>query len=160
MTRICTLIGALILLVFASPSHAITFHFSIANGAVQGFVSGFDDTTGFQSADSVVVTVSPIGGLGEYAPGQFNEFQVLVPVGVVNSAEFVSSVVNGFILLFASGTGSLVPFSIAGVQPVSGALVFSAVAETPIPGALPLFATGLGALGLLTWRRKRKAVAA
>jgi hypothetical protein len=27
---------------------------------------------------------------------------------------------------------------------------------TPIPGALPLFATGLGALGVLGWRRKRK----
>jgi CHRD domain len=27
----------------------------------------------------------------------------------------------------------------------------------PLPGALPLFATGLGALGLLNWRRKRKA---
>ena len=31
-----------------------------------------------------------------------------------------------------------------------------AVAETPLPAALPLFATGLGALGLLAWRRKRK----
>ena len=29
--------------------------------------------------------------------------------------------------------------------------------ETPLPAALPLFATGLGALGLLGWRRKRKA---
>ena len=28
--------------------------------------------------------------------------------------------------------------------------------ETPLPAALPLFATGLGALGLLVWRRKRK----
>ena len=27
---------------------------------------------------------------------------------------------------------------------------------TPLPAALPLFATGLGALGLLGWRRKRK----
>ena len=27
---------------------------------------------------------------------------------------------------------------------------------TPIPGALPLFATGLGALGMLGWRRKKK----
>jgi hypothetical protein len=28
---------------------------------------------------------------------------------------------------------------------------------TPLPATLPLFATGLGALGLLRWRRKRKA---
>ena len=31
---------------------------------------------------------------------------------------------------------------------------------TPLPAALPLFAGGLGALGLLGWRRKRKAAAA
>ena len=30
----------------------------------------------------------------------------------------------------------------------------------PLPAALPLFTTGLGALGLLGWRRKRKALAA
>jgi hypothetical protein len=30
---------------------------------------------------------------------------------------------------------------------------------TPLPTALPLFATGLGALGLLGWRRKKKAAA-
>jgi hypothetical protein len=32
--------------------------------------------------------------------------------------------------------------------------VFSAA--TPLPAALPLFATGLGVMGLLGWRRKRK----
>ena len=31
---------------------------------------------------------------------------------------------------------------------------------TPLPATLPLFASGLGALGLLGWRRKRKAQAA
>ena len=31
------------------------------------------------------------------------------------------------------------------------------VTDTPIPASLPLFATGIGALGLLGWRRKRKA---
>jgi hypothetical protein len=31
--------------------------------------------------------------------------------------------------------------------------------NTPLPAALPLFATGLGGLGLLGWRRKRKAQA-
>ena len=38
-------------------------------------------------------------------------------------------------------------------------LVFGPSA-VPLPSALPLFATGLGALGLLGWRRKRKAQAA
>ena len=33
------------------------------------------------------------------------------------------------------------------------------VAAVPLPAALPLFATGLGALGLLGWRRKRKQAA-
>jgi hypothetical protein len=32
-------------------------------------------------------------------------------------------------------------------------------AETPVPAALPLFATGLGALGLLAYRRRRKQAA-
>jgi hypothetical protein len=32
-------------------------------------------------------------------------------------------------------------------------------APAPLPAALPLFATGLGALGLLGWRRKRKQAA-
>jgi hypothetical protein len=34
------------------------------------------------------------------------------------------------------------------------------VATTPLPAALPLFASGIGALGLLGWRSKRKAQAA
>jgi hypothetical protein len=34
------------------------------------------------------------------------------------------------------------------------------VSTTPLPGALPLFATGLGAMGLLGWRRNRKNAAA
>ena len=33
------------------------------------------------------------------------------------------------------------------------------VGAVPLPAALPLFATGLGVLGLLGWRRKRKAQA-
>ncbi len=32
--------------------------------------------------------------------------------------------------------------------------------ETPLPAALPLLATGIGAMGLLGWRRKRKNAAA
>jgi len=39
------------------------------------------------------------------------------------------------------------------------AIISSNETVTPAPAALPLFATGLGALGLLGWRRKRKAAA-
>ena len=38
--------------------------------------------------------------------------------------------------------------------------VLNTVDTTPLPAALPLFATGLGALGLLGRRRKRKSAAA
>jgi hypothetical protein len=37
--------------------------------------------------------------------------------------------------------------------------VEQASSAIPLPAALPLFATGLGGLGLLGWRRKRKAQA-
>jgi hypothetical protein len=39
-------------------------------------------------------------------------------------------------------------------------LVRSSPAATPLPAALPLFATGLGMMGLLGWRRKRRAQSA
>jgi hypothetical protein len=45
-------------------------------------------------------------------------------------------------------TNDIFSMSGTGVAPVS---------NTPLPAALPLFASGLGALGLLGWRRKRKA---
>lgn len=37
---------------------------------------------------------------------------------------------------------------------------FTINSATPLPGTLPLFASGLGALGLLGWRKKKKAEAA
>jgi hypothetical protein len=37
--------------------------------------------------------------------------------------------------------------------------VMAAPSATPLPAALPLFASGLGAVGLLGWRRKKKAAA-
>ena len=48
-------------------------------------------------------------------------------------------------------------FNPSGSLPGDWTLTVSA--ETPLPAALPLFATGLAGLGLLGWRRKRKAVA-
>jgi len=41
-----------------------------------------------------------------------------------------------------------------------GSCAASAVCTTPIPATFPLLATGLGALGLFGWRKKRKTAAA
>jgi hypothetical protein len=54
---------------------------------------------------------------------------------------------------------TFVSFGTAVSDGVAITALFHDVSDTPLPAALPLFATGLGALGLLGWRRKRKAVA-
>jgi hypothetical protein len=54
--------------------------------------------------------------------------------------------------------GSSGPFLTSGA--VDGFTTFVTTPQVPLPGALPLFATGLAGLGLLGWRRKRKAITA
>ncbi len=48
---------------------------------------------------------------------------------------------------------------VANDQPITVGTLDVTITQTPLPAALPLFATGLGALGLFGWRRKRKAQA-
>jgi len=151
MTRIGILISALILLVFASPSHALTFHYSF--GGVEGLISGLEDNSVvLPGADSVTVTASPIGGLGEYAPGLTNHFTVFNGVLFIADTDFLSfNFGNTFNL------GPNVGFLKVGSSEILDNISFLSVADTPLPAALPLFATGLGALGLVAWRRKKKA---
>jgi hypothetical protein len=69
--------------------------------------------------------------------------------GIVFEGTYFPEVNNGGVHDFGGVSASYSPGSdVIGVN------------ETPLPAALPLFATGLGALGLLGWRRKRKAQAA
>ncbi|MGZ5829153.1 MAG: hypothetical protein ACXWJW_11535 [Xanthobacteraceae bacterium] len=61
-------------------------------------------------------------------------------------------------------TSLLTPYSLTQVVTLtlggSGIASFdSELQATPIPGALPLFVSGLGALGFAAYRRKRKALA-
>jgi hypothetical protein len=50
-------------------------------------------------------------------------------------------------------------FIVAGIEVMGVTQDTPVPSETPLPAALPLFAGGLGALGLLGWRRKKKAAA-
>ena len=68
--------------------------------------------------------------------------------------------------------GYVIPYTLAGVELNGGFQPFGNIGDTidglaflgeagatPLPAALPLFGTGLGVMGLLSWRRKRKAAA-
>ena len=63
-----------------------------------------------------------------------------------------------------SFTGNSVTFDLQNLTVFSSSVLvldftLADTVVTPLPAALPLFATGLGALGLLGWRRKRKGAA-
>ena len=59
----------------------------------------------------------------------------------------------------STAPGGVGTFTIATAGETGNSLVLTSMSPTsptPLPAALPLFATGLGAFGLLGWRRKRK----
>jgi hypothetical protein len=68
---------------------------------------------------------------------------------------------HSFILDFydSSLTWAFANYDSSGTR-VGGDLGNYTVTATPLPAALPLFATGVGALSLLGWRKRRKAAAA
>ena len=84
------------------------------------------------------------------------------PTLVSNFSSLTAILVNAGSSYFLPGANSLV-FSLFNDAPPAAfraAVTVSAdAAAVPIPAALPLFAAGLGAMGFMGWRRKRKALA-
>jgi hypothetical protein len=89
---------------------------------------------------------------------------------IVYAAARVASISDGTsnTIVFGEDDGTLSPVLIGfrgSVRPgitdgTSNTIFIGESQVTPVPAALPLFATGIGALGLFGWRRKRKAAAA
>lgn len=183
------LVLALILAGFAVapyPSQASTFDFSITNtdGNTNGTVTGvldFSASSGTNlSATDVYITAAPFGGLSL----PFNILTQTPDPPSANSFTISGGNITAANLKWEWGAGGTSPLWKLLLQtgdaenafiyngctaciPGPGEqliLAFSAtytpVTATPLPAALPLFATALGGLGLLGWRRKRKASAA
>jgi hypothetical protein len=106
-------------------------------------VTGLFGLTGIVAGDGVELFATSYG-LNELSPSFLYEITDTLSFTTIAQASGES-----FTNLFSAPSG----VAIRGVA-------FAPVAPTPLPAALPLFATGLGALGLLGWRRKRKNPAA
>ena len=180
------LAGALLLA--STAAHALTFNFSFTNTAgdgTAGTVTGqvvLSTDNAIEAATSVTIDSYPaaVGSLGtvpitvSLAGVVSNSFDV--SSGQIIASDFVDEfALNDFLILNtvhgvaclevnvgSPAAGSCNQFS---ANPSGGAAVddlsFTSAnfTATPLPSALPLFATALGALGLLGWRRKRKAQA-
>jgi uncharacterized protein (TIGR03118 family) len=147
----------------------------------QGAVAVFDESGNLLNSHPMLIggnLASPWGVA--LAPSTFGQFANDLLVGNFSyNNSFISAfdpVTGAFEGMIQIGTGGNSPgglwaldFGIGGMNGDPNTLyftdginsetdgLFGAIdATTPLPAALPLFATGLGGLGLLGWRRKRK----
>jgi hypothetical protein len=162
----------------------LTFNFSFDGGAVTGEVDGLTANGSGEQATHVFIDTYPSSvGLNETAPFEvtgptlngFNSFDVngagqitavvfdacnnrcagpapFFPPDYIFCMSTPGPLECGPPLAFLEGT--VFAFGLA----AGNDLTFTPV-TTPLPATLPLFATGLGGLGLLGWRKKRKAQA-
>ena len=158
------LVGAFLSLSAVSSANAATYNWSFAcdlgatactgDGTLTtvgpGFpslITSFTGTFGGETIDALL-PINTFGG---------NDNTLLSTISPELSSMGISASASGltFRLFHSSGGDQSEVLFGSSIEPG----VFS-VSAVPLPGALPLFATGLGALALLTWRRKRKAVSA
>jgi hypothetical protein len=176
MRKILMVLAAGIAALASAPSRAATYDFSFGNmyGTVFGTVTGTivlpDGNATNEAATSVTITSAP-SSLASLFPDPIlaadltnptNDNSFTVSNGKITSALFYYTVSGGGsfeISSSASYRDLLLNFSDAGVIEPGNFTTFTSVATTPLPGALPLLATGLGGLGLFGWRRRRKAQA-
>ena len=87
----------------------------------------------------------------------FGPFNTTVSGSFSNTLTFTVSDFAG--LFNVTVSGAPIWFVVAGVTDggTSGIMAADSVTVTPLPAALPLFASGLGTIGVLGWRRKKKA---
>ena len=126
------------------------------NGSQSLAITGQFNTLSFlwgspNSNNTVVVTLG--GDTITYVDGVGFEVDGVVQPGTVlpndTSSGHIVSITSSSELTGATLTNSVGGFEVADFS----------VSQTPLPGALPLLATGLAAMGLLGWRRKKKATA-
>ena len=118
-------------------------------GSVDAFFVSFDSSGDISSWSIELANVANIFGIGS----PYNAIRT--------SPSFIQNIIGVCTALNMSNQciSLSADQALEGGVPSGSWAIGSAPATTPLPSAFPLFATGLGAMGLLGWRRKRKAQA-
>jgi hypothetical protein len=106
---------------------------------------------------------NPLNGSGTATVEVFDSVNAMFMYTLGNGQNFLTITTTGGdfltdVQLTVAG-GSFIEFKQPRISGVCSIGEGGCTSVTPLPGALPLFATSLGGLGLLGWRRKRKAQA-
>jgi hypothetical protein len=131
-------------------AEVISIVLGIAHTSMTFSMNSVDNNEGWQ------VWGSATGGAGTYSlllsnNGLLDEgTHTLTGTGGTDLFYYIAYVDDGSP---SGGQGSNILLHTLSIEPTTG----RNGDPTPLPAALPLFGTGLGALGLLGWRRKRKA---
>jgi hypothetical protein len=177
------LAGALVIAVstlWSAPSNALTLNFSFTDGigTVTGEIDGLTAGGTGEAATHVFIDSAPfsvgftlphdtindtinVNSFNVNASGQITSYSYNAFVTSAGGLSFVYDLCLGGACAYNDDT-SLTVFLSTGLAPTgnhvaTSTITFTSTTATPLPAALPLFATGIGGLGLLGWRRKRKA---
>jgi hypothetical protein len=172
---------------FASAAHAVTYQTSgfALGGLGDTIYSGYDYLTGSAVqgtlGSSIVLndlafTAGINATVPQYYPSKYSitetltigatQQQINIPFALdisysdtVTISEETFSFVDGNTVWQLVVNGMLLGPNAGGTQTAQLTARVSEVSQTPLPAALPLFASGLGGLGLFAWWRKRKTAA-
>jgi hypothetical protein len=178
---IYSVLALLGLSVFAAKASPITYdvNFSDGTNSVTGTITTVGNFGALSSSDitawDLVIHAGPDAGISKGANPPMLGIPLLASSSVIDfepalgSASFINGPVDWQLLSSSLSPpfGAIVYTTLFRTNTVPFLSPFDrdipiAVAEltppdtTPLPAALPLFASGLGALGLLGWRRKQK----
>lgn len=152
------------------PASSNTFNFSFVDTVNSAYFGSGEFTTdsggspfavmaisGFVNGSVVITGLSGLAGADAklYYPASTNP---LTGSFVTNGGiSFSTSTLGDFNIYYSNSTYLLAQSSPCGLADCfNGDPIRFTVTETPLPAALPLFASGAAALGLLAWRRRRK----
>ncbi len=165
---------SLVLALSGGAASAVTFDWSTTGPTGSGTFTATDDGSGQYTITDITGTFEGYNITELSLPGTYYNDNLLFYPVLPDSPQLDSSGVSflaadpgnalsayAFNLNFQADSGYgyttvFFPLSFLG-NSYGGIDTFAAsTSVTPLPAALPLFATGIGAMGLLGWRRKRK----